>query len=62
MRRQPGKRALKNQVMWYICTERGILCKVDLYIICDSLIAEKGAFSRHTAVCCENALFSCAQQ
>ena len=32
---------------------------MDLYIICDSLIAEKGAFSRHTAVCCENALFSC---
>ena len=27
---------------------------MDLYIICDSLIAEKGAFSRHTAVCCGN--------
>ena len=45
--------------MWNT-SERGILCKVGLYIICDSLIAEKGAFSQHTAVWRGSASFFCA--
>ena len=48
-----------NPVMWNT-SERGILCKVGLYIICDSLIAEKGAFSQHTAVWRGSASFFCA--
>ncbi len=46
-----------NSVMWNAGGE-GDSLKADLYIICDSLIAEKGAFSRHTAVWRGSVLFS----
>ena len=53
----PFAGADKITVMWNT-TERGILCKVGLYIICDSLIAERGAFSLCTAVRRGSASFS----